>query len=159
MTSLAKTTQLLMRQGSFGKTVTIVALRSNSTHKIHYEEPEKMFRDFNYKLTKVQGGTTDLEGRFKGLIKSESERPLVFVFGWAGASEKNLDKYAEIYRNAGCDTLAYFLPTRFIFSCGSEVPHLTRKLLDVVQKEGLSKKPLFFHNLSDTGVCPDYFIS
>ena len=50
--------------------------------------------------------------------KSESGygvEPLVIILGWAGATHKNLDKYSQVYRERGCGTLQYILPTRFIF--------------------------------------------
>ena len=49
-----------------------------------------------------------METRFKTSLP----QPLVLVFGWAGASEKNLDKYGLVYRSAGCTTVQYILPTR-----------------------------------------------
>ena len=66
-----------------------------------------MFRDFKYKLVKVPKSpgvdvkskkTSDADPRFDEVVLSrEDDRPLVFLFGWAGASEKNLGKYADIY--------------------------------------------------------------
>ena len=49
-----------------------------------------------------------MEKRFKTSLPP----PLVLVFGWAGASDKNLDKYGLVYRSAGCTTAQYILPTR-----------------------------------------------
>ncbi len=95
---------------------------------------------------------SEMEPRFRGVVSSERDRPLAMVFGWAGASDKNLDKYAEIYRRAGCDTLSYYLPTRFIFSCTADVPHVARRLADAVKEAGLDGRPVIFHNLSDTGL-------
>ena len=46
---------------------------------------------------------------------SSDTKPVVVLFGWAGASVKNLSKYGEVYRNYGCPTIEYILPTRFIF--------------------------------------------
>ena len=116
------------------------------------EGSEKLFRDFNYSLVR-HSASQHKQGneRLSNLINREEDRPLVFVFGWAGASHKNLDKYAEIYRRAGCDTLAYFLPSRFIFSATAQVPHLARRLMSVADTEGLLDRPIFFHDLSDTG--------
>ena len=162
MTSLAKTTHLLLVRGTLnsGAVTVITAARHCSstaaqqpvTYQIHNETPAQMFRDFKYKITRAAERPNDIEKKFVGAIRREEERPLVFVFGWAGATDKNLDKYAEIYRKAGCDTFSYILPTRFIFSCTAEVPHLSRRILDIVDKEGLNKRPVFFHNLSDTGL-------
>jgi hypothetical protein len=128
-------------------------LASGSTAKIVTEKPDTMFRDFKYKFTPAT--PESVEQRFQGLVQEEQERPLVFVFGWAGASDKNLDKYSEIYRMMGCDTFAYYLPTRFIFSSTAEVPHVSKRVLDIVEDLGLMNRPIFFHNLSDTGNC-DY---
>ena len=163
MTSLARTNHVLVMRGTHGWTtnaaITVTAIRHSSstsnrpvTYKIHHETSAQMFRDFKYKITRAAERPNDIEKKFRGAIKSEEERPLVFLFGWAGATEKNLDKYAEVHRKAGCDTFSYILPTRFIFSCTAEVPHLSRRLLDIVDKEGLTQRPVFFHNLSDTGL-------
>ncbi len=46
---------------------------------------------------------------------SSESKPLVVLFGWAGASAKNLSKYGDVYRNYGCPTIEFILPTRFIF--------------------------------------------
>ena len=111
------------------------------------DDRDKLFRDFKCNLTRHH----DIEKKFRGTIRKEEERPLVFVFGWAGATEKNMDKYSEIYRRAGCDTMAYFLPTRFIMSATSSVPHIARRLMVIADREGLLSRPIFFHDLSDTG--------
>ncbi len=50
--------------------------------------------------------------RFRGVLDREEQKPLAVVFGWAGANSKNLGKYSALYHGAGCDTLAYYLPTR-----------------------------------------------
>ena len=39
--------------------------------------------------------------------------PLVLLFGWGGASHKNLSKYADIYLETGCTTCQYSLSTRY----------------------------------------------
>ena len=159
---LATPTQLLIR-GTHHTTgaITVLALRHSSTtskqrwdttNELHKETPAQMLRDFKCKITRAAERPGNVEKKFHGAIRKDEERPLVFIFGWAGATEKNLDKYAEIYTRAGCDTVAYILPTRFIFSCTAEVPHLSGRLLDIIDKEGLAKRPIFFHNLSDTGL-------
>jgi hypothetical protein len=107
-------------------------------------------RDFKYALTKCGGGTA-VDKRFANLKVRDRDRPLVFIFGWAGASAKNLDKYASVYRRAGCDTLSYFLPTRFIVECTGDVPIVARRILEIVRLQGMMDRPVFFHNLSDTG--------
>jgi hypothetical protein len=90
-----------------------------------------------------------LDSRFS--LAAEEQRPLVLLFGWAGATEKNLAKYSSIYHRAGCSTLAYILPTRFIFRSTADVPFLAKRLLKIVEMEGLLQRPILFHNMSDTG--------
>ena len=115
------------------------------------DDHNKMFRDFKCNLTRHTSATSEKVEKLSGAIKREGQRPLVFIFGWAGATEKNMDKYSEIYRRAGCDTMAYYLPTRFIMSATSSVPHIARRLMMIADREGLLSKPIFFHDLSDTG--------
>jgi len=91
------------------------------------------------------------DARFRDVLSSESQRPLVCVFGWAGANDKNLAKYSEIYQKAGCATLAYYLPTRFIFNQTGDTPHLALELFRGLERDQLMDRPIFFHLLSDTG--------
>jgi len=136
----------------------LVSARHASTDRLRElevkDDPAKILRDFKCNLTRHTSSTSAAEKveRLTGAISRERERPLVFVFGWAGATEKNMDKYSEIYRRAGCDTMAYFLPTRFIMSATSSVPHIARRLMVIADREGLLSRPIFFHDLSDTGL-------
>lgn len=83
-----------------------------------------LFHDFKYR---VQRENMELVTEERFAVAAEAEkRPLVILFGWAGASQKNLGKYAEIYQKAGCATLTYILPTRFIFECTELVSHGSR---------------------------------
>ena len=86
---------------------------------------------------------------FKGV--AEKDKPLVLLFGWAGATEKNIAKYSDIYIKAGCVTLAYNLPTRFIFQISEDTPYLSKRLVHVVEDAGLERRPMFLHIMSDTG--------
>jgi len=81
----------------------------------------------------------------------EEKRPLVLLFGWAGASQKNLLKYSDLYNRAGCYTLGYNLPSRFVFTITSEIPHLTTEILKIVESADLLNRPIFLHLMSDTG--------
>ena len=40
----------------------------------------------------------DLFDRTLTMLQGSGERPMVVLFGWAGAKHKHLDKYAEVYR-------------------------------------------------------------
>ena len=76
--------------------------------------------------------------------------PLVIIFGWAGATQKNLSKYGEVYRQLGCATLQYILPTRFIFKHSEQVPEAVEDVAKYLRKAGVST-PIAIHCLSDTG--------
>ena len=72
------------------------------------------------------------------------------MFGWAGASHKNLSKYSAIYEELGY--VQYMLPTRFIFTDTEHIPDLMENLVkQMTQKDLLVNRPLFIHCLSDTG--------
>ena len=108
----------------------------------------EVLKDFKYKLvTEVNQDLID--ERFRGLPKDQ--RPVVLLCGWAGATPKNLHKYSEIYHRAGCITLDYNLPSRFVFTETCEVPYIAKELLKVIEAAKLLNKPLFFHLMSDTG--------
>ena len=90
-----------------------------------------------------------VDDRFKDI--QEIDRPLVLVFGWAGANGKNLSKYSDIYRKAGCITIGYNLPTRFIFQITEKTPFISRRILEEIENAGIDKRPIFLHLMSDTG--------
>jgi len=80
----------------------------------------------------------------------ETEAPLVLLFGWAGASHKNLSKYSSIYHPLGLATLQYILPTRFIFQHTHQVPAVMSSVSSALPS--LCSRPVLIHCLSDTGV-------
>jgi hypothetical protein len=90
-----------------------------------------------------------IDERFRNV--REEDRPLVLLCGWAGATPKNLSKYSDLYHRAGCFTLGYNLPSRFVFTDTSEVPCISRELLKVIEAEKLLNRPIFLHLMSDTG--------
>ena len=111
---------------------------------------EEYFKDFQFSLDTKPKLDKDIEdSRFKGV--AYQDKPIVLVFGWAGATMKNLNKYAEIYRDAGCLTLSYILPTRFIIEITGETPYLASRLIDELQLSKNFHRPVLFHLLSDTG--------
>ena len=77
--------------------------------------------------------------------------PLALVFGWAGASNRNLAKYSDIYLNQGCTTAHLTLPTRLIFNDTSEVPEAMSSVLEQLEEVGVRERPVLIHCLSDTG--------
>jgi len=85
-------------------------------------------------------------------FQSSRPAPLVLLFGWAGSSDKNLGKYSELYRRAGCTTVQYSLPSRHIFRDTAQVPDLMSHLYSSLVSHNLSRHPTFIHSLSDTGV-------
>lgn len=78
--------------------------------------------------------------------------PVVLLLGWAGASHRNLSKYAELYLELGLPTAQFILSTRHIFRDSHQVPELMDRLAEQLGERGLLSRPLFIHCLSDTGV-------
>lgn len=90
----------------------------------------EILKDFKYNLIPYENAKdVVVDDRFKNV--EEKDRPLVFLFGWAGATQKNLRKYTQIYQKAGCHTLGYNLPGRFVFIDTSEVPTIAKEIYQV----------------------------
>ena len=102
----------------------------------------------------------------KFVSQGSGDRPIVVLFGWAGAKHKHLDKYAELYRwgrswnhstnhllewencqtiivwttrDHGCDTVQYILPTRFIFRHTDQV-----QIINSLSENWKKKPPNYF---------------
>merc|ERR1711935_230441 len=85
--------------------------------------------------------------------EKRSEDPLVLLFGWAGANHKNLSKYSEIYNSAGCTTVQYNLPSKYIFNYTNMVPDLMRSYMEKLEEtQELSERPVLIHVMSDGGL-------
>jgi hypothetical protein len=104
--------------------------------------------DFKCTLEKNVDSSSVLS-RFRDV--PDDARPLVLLFGWAGATQKNLSKYSTIYGAAGCLTLGYNLPSRYVFTETAKTPRLAEEILALVEAEGLLERPIFLHLMSDTG--------
>jgi len=79
--------------------------------------------------------------------------PLVLLFGWEDSSHHSMAKYSEIYREAGCTTVQYILPVKYIFDYTEKVPELMKSFLIKLQdEEEIHKRPVYIHCLSDTGL-------
>lgn len=79
-------------------------------------------------------------------------RPLVLLFGWGGASHKNLSKYADIYLEAGATTAQYVLPSRHVLRDTAQVPRLMDHVLRRLEAVNIYHRPVYVHCLSDTGI-------
>lgn len=61
--------------------------------------------------------------RFGGAAgKAADARPTALLLGWYGASEKNLNKYAQLYSNMGYNTVCTSSPTSVTFSITHTTP-------------------------------------
>ena len=78
--------------------------------------------------------------------------PLVLLFGWGGASHKNLGKYADIYLEAGATTAQYVLPSRHVIRDTAQVPRLMDHVLRRLEAVNIYQRPVYVHCLSDTGI-------
>jgi len=85
----------------------------------------------------------------KDRLVTKDNEPLIIIFGWAGATHKNLSKYSDVYRKLGCRTLQYILPTRFIFKHTEQVHEAVNDVATYLVKE--AETPKVIHCLSDTG--------
>jgi hypothetical protein len=85
-------------------------------------------------------------------IDKNEQIPLVLVLGWAGAIDKHVLKYAQIYEKMGYHTI------RLSPTVGMSVfkPHLHKdyamKLLDLIKsKAHLKNSPIVIHTFSNAG--------
>ena len=83
---------------------------------------------------------------------TNKQNPIVLMFGWGGASHKNLSKYSSIYLEAGFTTVQYILPTRHVFRDTAQTPEVMGNLLMQLEKVDIHERPVYIHCLSDTGV-------
>ena len=60
-----------------------------------------------------------------------------------------MSKYSDVYRNLGCGTLQYILPTRFIFKHCEQIHETVDDIAKYIKKK--EDTPLIIHCLSDTG--------
>ena len=88
--------------------------------------------------------------KIKDIAGHSSNKPVVILFGWAGASVKNLSKYGQVYRDYGCPTIEYILPTRFIFRHSEQAFEAVEDVFSEVEKH--KNRKTIVHCLSDTGV-------
>ena len=42
------------------------------------------------------------------------DKPVIYLFGWAGATEEDMDKYSCIYNQIGLITVTYLAPWTYI---------------------------------------------
>jgi len=106
----------------------------------------------NHRVIGTFGDNTQILPEDKVFVETspneeDENKPLVILFGWAGATPKNLSKYGSVYSDLGCPTVEYILPTRFIFRHTEQVFEAVDDLLDVVQRSG---RKTIVHCLSDT---------
>lgn len=90
-------------------------------------------------------------GRSRGALGPHGPPPLTLLFGWAGASKKNLAKYTNVYLDQGCTTAHLTLPSRNVFKDTEEIPEVMESLVKQLEKVGVRERPLVVHCLSDTG--------
>jgi hypothetical protein len=83
---------------------------------------------------------------------TNKQNPIVLMFGWGGASHKNLSKYSSIYLEAGFTTVQYILPTRHVFRDTAQTQEVMGNLLMQLEKVDIHERPVYIHCLSDTGV-------
>nr|XP_002127410.1 transmembrane protein 53 isoform X1 [Ciona intestinalis] len=108
---------------------------------------------------KYQSENDDIEYNiaFPNASSDETEA-VVFLLGWAGAEDRHLAKYSNIYEKQGCITIRYVHPVSKVFghdpSDSSEHKETARKLLALLDDYDLVENPVFVHAFSNGG----YFV-
>jgi len=104
------------------------------------------------KITKKEAKIVLQDPETSSASCTSKHNPIVLLFGWGGASHKNLSKYSSIYLGAGFTTVQYILPTRHIFRDTAQIPEVMGNLLMQLEKVDIYDRPVYVHCLSDTGV-------
>jgi len=78
--------------------------------------------------------------------------PLIFLFGWLGAQQKTLKKYAEWYSSRGFNCL--ITTTSISFKLQKEFIKKILIVIEAIDKEFGANNPLFFHVFSNGGFLP-----
>ena len=83
----------------------------------------------------------------------DPKAPIAFVFGWAAAQHKHLDKYSQIYRERDFTTIAFTLGTDYVLNNTELIPGLIEEAIENLLKEiNIFENQVFIHCLSDAGV-------
>ena len=95
------------------------------------------------KITKKETTIVIQEPEASCLPNTNKQNPIVLLFGWGGASHKNLSKYSSIYLGAGFTTAQYILSTRHIFRDTAQIPEVMANLLIQLEKEDIHDRPVY----------------
>ena len=80
------------------------------------------------------------------------EIPLVLVLGWAGAIDKHVLKYAQMYENMGYHTIRLSPSVRLSIFQPNSHKEYALKLLDLIKsKSHLNQAPIVVHTFSNAG--------
>ena len=126
----------------------LVSQNVKQSRKVQNNCPEE--RDINKDCPEIRPEHTKLVIREPKEARRKS--PVVLLFGWGGASHKNLGKYADIYLNGGCTTVQYALPSSYVFRYTEHIPRLMDNILIQLEKVDIYNRQVYVHCLSDTGV-------
>ena len=78
----------------------------------------------------------------------------MFVFGWAAAQHKHLDKYSQIYRERGFTTVAFTLGTDYVLNNTELIPGLIEDeeaIKNLLKDINIFENQVFINCLSDAG--------
>nr|XP_039261732.1 transmembrane protein 53-like [Styela clava] len=86
---------------------------------------------------------------------SDAKEPVVYLLGWAGASDKHLAKYSAIYEQEGYVTLRYIAPEDVIFLLSKDTINTAKdtsnKLVQLLDDYDLRENPVLIHCFSNGG--------
>ena len=92
---------------------------------------------------------------------TEAETPVIFLFGWAGAEDKEMKKYSQMYSKNGYISVRYTAPWNYIFINNEKVPEAAEKLFQLITEQDpkIRDQNRVFHVFSNLGCAVYQFFS
>ncbi len=88
----------------------------------------------------------------ENVSQDDLNKPIIILFGWAGASKLKMNRYAKMYSKNGYTSVSYTAPWTYIFIGIDQIPGKAQLVSDFLQQdESLQSRDLIFHVFSNLG--------